>query len=169
MNRQVRQVLELGLFFAGAVILLDVVLAQMQILVWFALAVTFLFVAAIILASVARNVSTQKAVARLRHQKEDPFQELAENVDAAVYAHDRKSLRIVWERLNSLALSAVAARTRLSKKEVLELAKNDKSALEGIVKDVWMVKLLIGYQPRDEPTSEDELEKILSEIENWSH
>ena len=168
MNRQSNQILELGLFFGGAVIVLDVFLSQVQALDWFALGLIFFLASAIILGSVARTVPTQKEKSITLQQKEDEFQQLADTVNAAVYGHDRKSLRILTEYLKSLALGTVAAGTMLSKKEILELAENDKQTLEDVVKDEEMIKLLTGHQPRDEPLSEHEFEKMLSKIETWS-
>jgi len=168
MNRQIKQILELGLFFAGAVILVDVLLSQIEVLDWFALGLIFFLIAAIIVGSVARTVPTQRGKSITLQQKDDEFQQLADIVDAAVYGHDRNSMRILSEHFKSLALGTVAARTRLSKKEILELAENDKPTLEDILKDEGMAKLLAGYQPRDEPPSENEFERILSKIESWS-
>jgi hypothetical protein len=169
MNQQIKQILELGLFFAGAVIVLDAVLFQMQVLTWFGLGLIFLFVATIIVASVARTVPTQKTRSRPLRQREDSFRELADIVNAAVYVHEGKSLRLLWERVNSLALSTVAAETGLSKKEISELANSNRPALDDIVRDEWMISLLADHKPREEPTTEDELGKILTKIENWSH
>jgi hypothetical protein len=85
-----------------------------------------------------------------------------------VYGHEKESLRILSEHIKSLALGTIAARTRLSKKEILELAKNDRQSLQAIVEDEEMIRCLAGYQPQDEAPIEQELEEILSKIEGWS-
>jgi hypothetical protein len=89
-------------------------------------------------------------------------------VDAAVCAHDGKSLRILSKHLKSLALGAIAARTRLSKKYILELAESDRPSLQAIVQDEGMVNLLADYRPQDEALNEKELEQTLFKIESWS-
>lgn len=168
MNRQATHILQLGLFFAGAVIVLDVLLTQLSILDWFALGLVFFFVAATILDSVARTVPTQTRKSQPFQQKKDEFQHLVDIVNAAVYEHDKKSLRMLSEHIKSLAVGTIAARTRMSKKEILELAENDKQALQAIVQDKKITKLLAGYQPQDEAPTEKEYEEMLSQIESWS-
>jgi len=168
MNRQAKHILELGLFFAGAVIILDVLLIQIPVLDWFALGLTFSLVATLILGSVARTVPWQTHKSILSRQKEDEFQHLVNVVDAAVCAHDGKSLRILSKHLKSLALGAIAARTRLSKKYILELAERDRPSLQAIVQDEGMVNLLADYRPQDEALNEKELEQTLFKIESWS-
>jgi hypothetical protein len=168
MNRQAKHILELGLFFAGAVIILDMLLTQMPVLDWFALGFTFSLMATLILSSVARTVPWQTHKTMLSLRKEDEFQHLANVVDAAVYAHDGKSLKILSNHLKSLALGAIAARTRLSKKDILELAENNLPSLQAIVQDEGMVNLLAGYHEQDEALNQKELEQTLSKIESWS-
>ena len=168
MNTQATQILQLGLFFAGAVIVLDLLLTLLPVLDWFALSLLFLLAAAAILASVARTVPRQTGKSISLQQREDEFQHLADVVNAAVYGHEKESLRILSEHIKSLALGTIAARTRLSKKEILELAKNDRQSLQAIVQDEEMIRCLAGYQPQDEAPSEKEFEEILSKIEGWS-
>jgi len=168
MNRQAKHILELGLFFAGAVIILDMLLTQLPVLDWFALGLTFSLMATLILGSVARTVPWQAHKSLLSRQKEDEFQHLVNVVDAAVYAQDGKSLKILSNHLKSLALGAIAARTKLPKKDILELAENNWRSLQGIVQDEEMVNLLAGYRPHDEALSEKDLEQTLSKIESWS-
>jgi hypothetical protein len=169
MNTQVKQMLEFGLVFAGAVILLDVFLSQIQIFDWLALGLVFFLAAVVMVGSVAHTIPRQKRKSIVFEQKEDGFQQLADTVNAAMYGHNRTSMRILSEHLKSIALGTVAARTKLSKKEILELAEHDKTALENLVRDEVIAKLLCGYQPRDERLSEDEIEKTLTKIESWSH
>jgi hypothetical protein len=168
MNTQATQILQLGLFFASAVIILDLLLTQLPVIDWLVLSLVFLLAAVVILGSVARTVSRQASGPVSLQPREDEFQRLANVVHAAVYGNDKKSLRILSEHMKSLALGTIAARTRLSKKEILELAKNDKQSLQAIVQDEKMLRCLAGYQPQDEAPSEKEFEEMLSKIESWS-
>ena len=77
-------------------------------------------------------------------------------------------MKILSNNLKSLALGAIAARTRLSKKDILQLAENNWQFLQAIVQDEEMVNLLSGYRPHDEALNEKELEQRLSKIESWS-
>jgi hypothetical protein len=72
-----------------------VLLTQIPVLDWFALGLTFSLVATLILGSVARTVPWQTHKVILSRHKEDEFQNLVNVVDAAVCAHDGKSLRIL--------------------------------------------------------------------------
>lgn len=168
MNGQATQILLIGLFFAGAIIVLDLLLTQLPVLDWFALSLIFLLAATAILGSVARTVPRQTGKSISIQQKEDEFQHLADVVNAAVYGHDKESLRILSERIKSLALGTIAARTKMSKKEIMELAENDKQSLRAIVQDEEMIKFLAVYQPQDEALSQKEFEEKLSKIEGWS-
>ena len=168
MNREVTQILQLGLFFAGAVIVLDLLLTQLPVLDWFALSLIFLLAAAAILGSVTSTVPRQTGRSISFQQGEDEFQHLADVVNAALYGHDKGSLRILSEQIKSLALGTIAARTRLSKKEILELAENDKKSLQAIVQDEEMMRCLAGYLPQDKAPSEKKFEDLLSKIEGWS-
>jgi hypothetical protein len=168
MNSQATQILQLGLFFTGAVIVLDLLLTQLPVFDWFALSLIFLLAAAAILGSVARTIPKQTGKSMSLRQKEDELRHLADIVDSAMYGHDKQSLRILSEHIKSLALGTIAARTRLSKKEILELAANDKQSFQAIVQDEEMVRCLAGYQPQNKAPSEKEFEEMLSKIESWS-
>ena len=168
MNKQTTQILELGIFFAGAVIILDVLLAQIPLLDWLALGLAFFLAAALILGSVSRTIPKQARKAISIGQKEDQFRHLADVVDAAVYGRNKMALRILSEQLKSLALGTIAARARLSRKEILELAEKEPQSLSAIVQDEEMRRLLAGYPPLGEGVSEKELEEILFRIESWS-
>jgi len=168
MNTQAKQILQLGLFFAGAIIVLDLLLTQFPVLDWFALSLIFILVAAVILGSVSRTVPRQRGKPLSLQHKEDEFQHLADVINAAVYGRDKTSLRILSEHIKSLALGTIAARTRLSKKEILELVESDRKSLQAIVHDEEMIRCLEGYQPQDKGPSEREFEEMLSKIESWS-
>ena len=168
MNRPATQILQLGLFFAGAVIVLDLFLTYLPVLDWFALSLIFILAAAAILGSVTRTVPRQTSKSLSLQHKEDEFQHLADVINAAVYGQDKTSLRILSEHIKSLALGTIAARTRLSKKEILELAENDRQSLQALVQDEEMIRCLAGYQPQREGPSEKEFEEMLSKIESWS-
>jgi len=93
---------------------------------------------------------------------------LTQAVNSALYGQDKKSLKILSEHIKSLALGAIAAQTRLTKKEILELAANDKQALQAVVQNDEIIKFLAGYQPQDRAPTEKEYEEMLSKIESWS-
>ena len=168
MKREAKRILEWGVFFACAVIILDVLLIQIPILDWLALGIVFFFAAALIVASIARSVPWEKRRAISIPQRRDELQRLADIVDAAVYEGDGNSSRILLEQVKSIALGAIAGRTKLSKREILELAENHREDLRAVVRDEEIMAVLVGYQQLGRSLSEKELEGMLSRIQDWS-
>jgi predicted TIM-barrel enzyme len=70
------------------------------------------------------------------------------------------------ERFKSIVLGAIAVRTKLSKREILELAENHPETLRAVVRDDEIMLLLAGYQQFGGPLSEKELEGMLSKIQD---
>lgn len=169
MNEQARHVLQLGMFFAAAVIILDILLIQIPILDWFALGVAFMLVAVLILNSVVRLVPREVRKHRQNQQVEDEFHYLTHVVDRTIRDHDEMSARILSEELRSLVLGTIAVRMRLSKKQILERVENDRDSVQAIVKDEQIMKLLTGNVPMSDVADEKQFEKLLAKIEGWSH
>lgn len=167
MNRQIAQVLQLGIIFTVIVVFLDVLLGQLPILVWLGLGVTFFFVAVAILDLVASLVSKEKPRLDSKHEKYDELQYLSEVVDRAANRNEHESLEVLSEKLRSIALGAVAVRTKLSKEEILELANDNPSFLLAVVKDEQIAKAL-GRNAVLEVANRDQIESLLSKIEVWS-
>ncbi len=165
MNRQVTHLLQLGVFFTAAVIILDLLLVQIPVLDWFALAVAFMLAATLILDSMLRLVPREKRRPTSNQQIEDEFQYLTHIVDKAINDHDEMSARILSEELRSLVLGTIAARMRLSRKEVLEQVENDPESIRRTVRDEEIMKLLIGNISVTELMDERQFEKILATIE----
>ncbi len=168
MNPQARHILELGMFFAGAVIILDALLIQIPLLDWFALGLAFFFIAALILVSIAREVPWQTRRAIMLPETRNELEYLTDVIDAAVYRGDANASRILSEEIKSIVLGAVAVRTRLPKKEILDLAENHPESLRAMVRDDGIMKLLAGYLPLGASLTEEKLEQTLSKIASWS-
>ncbi len=168
MKKEVTHILQMGAFFAGSVIILDLLLTKIPVLDWFALGLVFCLAGALILDSVAHLVPKETLRATEIRDKEEELQYLADAIDAAIYQRDKRSLKILSEELRSLALGTIAGQTRLSKKEILELSANDPQSLQAIVRDERMMKLLSRNGPFAGGVSEKELEGVLSEILGWS-
>lgn len=168
MNKPAARVLQMGAFFAGAVIILDMLLVRIPVLESFALAVVFCLAAALILDSVAHSVPKETLRSTAIRHKEEELQHLADTIDGAIYRRDKKSLKILSGELRSLALGAIAGQTRLPKKEILELATNEPQSLQAVVRDERMMKLLVRNGPFAGGVSEKELEAMILEILSWS-
>ena len=167
MNKQVARIVQLGIIFTVIVVFLDVFLIQLPILDWLALGVTFFFVAVAILDSVASLVSKEKPKLGSRPEKDDELQYLSDVVDRAINRNEHESLGVLSEKLRSIATGAVAVRTKLSKKEILERADNDPSSLLAIVKDQQIVKAL-AKNAMLEGVKREQIETLLSKIEGRS-
>ena len=168
MNAQARHILELGIFFAGAVVLLDALLIEIPIFDWFALGLAFFFIAAFIIGSIAREVPWQTRRAISVHETKNELEHLAAVIDAAVHRGDTNSYRILSEEVKSIVLGAIAVRTNLPKKEILELAENYPESLRAMVHDDGIMKFLARYPPLDASFTDEKLEKTLSKIDCWS-
>lgn len=168
MNRQTRQIVGTGAVFAGTVVMVDLFLTQIPALAWLALGLIFFLAATSILSLVAHTVPDLKLRSTTGRVSRDEFQHLVDIVDAGIFRHDKGALRIVLDRLRSLALGTVAAHLGLSKKEILELAQNKPQSLRTIVDDENLVKLLTTEPSQTEGLTGTGLEKVLRSVERWS-
>jgi len=167
MNTKAKHILELGIFFAGAVIILDTLLIQIPVLDWFALGLAFFLAAALIISSIARTIPWQRRTAVRIPQTRNELQHLADIIDAAVYGGDSNSSKILSEEIRSIVLGVVAVRTKLSKREIIALAENHPENLRVVVRDDEIIKFLTGHS-FGQALGEKELEETLSKIEDWS-
>jgi hypothetical protein len=168
MNKQATQILQLGVFLSALVVFLDIFLMQLPVLDWLGLGVAFFFVAILILDLTAQLAHQEKHPATSKHQEHDELEWLEELADRAVHGHHPESINVLSERLRSLAITTVAARKRLTRKELQELADNDPKSLDSIVKDAQMVKLLARNASALKTGSRLEFEELISRIVNWS-
>jgi hypothetical protein len=164
MNNRSRQFLRIGAFFAVAVILLDLLLFQIPILEWLGLGLSFALVAAILIGVVAQGVPKQTPKSVPGQQNEDDFEHLTNTVEAGIWGGHKGAKRILSEHLKSLTVGVIAARTKLSKKEILNLLENDPQSLHNIVHDGDLLRLLLDCQKLGEGLNERNLEQALLKI-----
>ena len=163
MNDRVTATIQLGIIFGIIVVFLDVFLYQLPVLAWLALGLVFFFVAVIITESVTRLVPTerQRPFSKLVH--EDELQHLSLIVHRAVDMHDPEAQNMLAERLWSIALSALGARMKVSRGEIVDLAEKDPDALQANVDDKEMLELISSKKSSHE--SAQQLDQLLSKIE----
>ena len=163
MNDQVTATIQLGIIFGIIVVFLDVFLYQLPVLAWLALGLAFFFVAVIITESVTRLVPTerQRPLSSLVH--EDELQHLSLIVQRALGMHDPEAQNMLAERLRSIVLSALGARMKVSRGEIVDLAEKDPDALQAIVDDKEMLGLISSKKSSHE--SAQQLDQLLSKIE----
>lgn len=168
MIQQVKSILQLGIAFTAIVAFLDLLLMEYPPLNWLALSVVFFFVAVMIVDLLARHISHERHRPSSNPQREDDLHFLEEVVDKAISERDQKSNRILHERLRSMALGTVAARTRQTKKEILDIAERDPHSLQAILKDKTLLKLIVGNPLSIGQYDRQRVEELLSRIEAWS-
>ena len=168
MKQQVRSILQLGIAFTAVVAFLDLLLMGYPSLNWLALTVVFLFVAVMILDLLARHMSHARHQLNSNPQREDDLHYFEGIVDRAINEHDQQSGRILYERLRSIALGAVAARTRQTKKEILEIVEKDPEGLQALVKNNPILGLIVGDPLSIRYYDSESVEELLSRIEAWS-
>jgi len=167
MRQQVASILQIGIAFTAVVMFLDVLLNEYPALNWLALTVLFSLVAAIILDLLARGIPTEKRPLRPPPQRERDLDYLEGIVENAISRHDERSCRVLYEKLRSIALGTVAAKTRRTKKEILELAQMDTKALLGLVEDSAILGLIVGNASAMRYDGHQRVEELLSRIEAW--
>jgi hypothetical protein len=169
MNRQTTQVLQVGAFLAVAVIALDFLLPPTQnsglpVLGWLGLGVVFFLAAATLIGIVAQGIPKQTLKFVSGQKNEDEFSHLAKTVEAGVWGGDRNAKRILSQHLQSLAIGVIAARTKLPKREILNLMENDPQAFRNIVHDEDLLRFLLDSQNLGENLKEGDLQNILLKI-----
>lgn len=164
MNSVAKHILEIGVFFAGAVMVLDALLFQLPILDWLALGIVFFFAAVSTLISIARTIPFYSQRSQSISQTENDLEHLTGIVEAAVHGGDGTASRILSDEIKSLILGEIALRAKIAKREVINLLENHPENLQRIIRDDKARKFLADYRKVNEDSSEEQLEKILSEI-----
>jgi hypothetical protein len=162
MNEQITETIQLGIVFGVIVVFLDIFLFQLPVLAWLALGLTFFFVAAIILESVTRLVPRERHASVSSPGPEDELQHLSVIVQRALDRHDHEAQGVLAEKLRSIALSTVAGRMKLSRREITELAEKEPDSLSIIANDQEIIELLAGKRYDIEDSRQ--LDELLSKI-----
>jgi hypothetical protein len=171
MNKQARQVLETGAVFGIAVVILDLLFTPIPALDWLGLGAVFFFVATINLAIAGQGIRRPSTGVMSfttwlgsRQQTENEFDRLANIIDAGINKRDATAMRTLSERLRSLAIATVAARTGASQKEVLNILETEPGTLRKNLQDEQLLRLLFDAKQFTEHLTEEELQSVLSKI-----
>lgn len=168
MKQHVKSVLQIGLGFTVVVVFLNFLLIGYPALNWMVLTIVFFLVAIMILDLLARHTSNEKQWLRSKAHRKNDLRHLEAIVNGVINRHDEVSRRVLYDRLQSIALGAIAAKTRLTKMEILELAENDPATLREIVKDNTILGLIVGDPQNARFADYHSVEELLSRIEAWS-
>jgi hypothetical protein len=168
MKEHVKSVLQIGLGFVVVVVFLDFLLISYPALNWIVLTLVFFLVAVMILDLLARHISNEKQWLQSKPHAKDDLLHLEGIVNGAIKGDDAMSRRVLHDRLQSIALGAIAAKTRLTKTEILELAENNPAALREIIKDNTILGLIVRDPRTTRFVNYPSVEELLSRIEAWS-
>lgn len=166
MNKETSEILQLGVVFGVIAIFLDLFLIPLPVLNWLALGVAFLFVSVIILLRVASLVPMQSRSVCSRPEKSDELDDLTEVVERAYGKHQSESIDVLTDKLRSIAINTAAAKTRLSKKEVMDLAEGDPASLARMLDDEELSSLLAEGYHGHERLKYSQVNHLLMKIED---
>jgi len=167
MNKQASELLQLGVIFGIIVVVVDLFFIPYPVLNWLALSVAFFFVSAIILDSVSRLVARQSRHATSAPSGTDELDYLTDVVERAIGSDQHESMEILRDKLKSIAVSTLAARTRESKDEVLELAS--RGLLGKTLKDEELLQLMSANHSAAGPLNYRRVNELLTRIEGMTY
>lgn len=160
MKQLSRTILGIAVLYTALVAVLDFSLTGIPIINWLALTLTFLFFTALILDTVmklrVKEPQTHIQGSEGRRDDLDELDRLERNLERALVERQPESLKILDERLKSLALKAFASRTRQSATSLMAPAENEK------ISEIFE-ECSISPQDADPP----KVEKVLTKIEDW--
>ena len=165
MNKETSEILQLGVVFGVIAVFLDLFLIPLPVLNWLALGVAFLFVSVIILQSVASLVPRQTRIISSPPEKSDELDDLTEVIGRAYGKNQNESIDVLTDKLRSIAINTVAAKTRFSKKEVMDLAANDPAFLARMLNDEQLSSLVAEGYHRHERLNYSQVNQLLMKIE----
>jgi heme exporter protein D len=161
LNRDTRNIIELGAICGICVILLNFFLAQFTVLIWPALGISAVVFASLIVDSLSHHTQPQERASPTESNREcDELTRLQDFIERGVARQEMYS--IVLEKLRTVGLSMASARMNLSKEQLSELIENTPEAGEK-VGDAVLLSFLTCKKPS--VSNVEELDNVLSRIE----
>ncbi len=162
LSRESKSIVELGVICGVCVIILDLLLAHFEVLMWPALGVTFLAFALLILDSLSHLTTTPKRA--IRHDsrpRDDELARLQAIIERNVSKHETQTALV--ERLRAIGLSVASARMNLSKEQLCDLIATDPEPISARLND----RILFSFLSGEKTTLVDvqEIHDLLSRIE----
>ena len=168
MRRLAKSVVELGIAYIFAVIVLEFFLAHYEILILPILGVVFIFFSLLIFNTLLPlAVKSEVGRAQIREKGEDELQRLERLVRRAMQDHDSEAADALGERLRLLALQIASYRTEAPLSQLDEESEDRTFLLSQIIQDEPMVRLLTSGPNASAPDGAREIEAVLSTLEGW--
>ena len=160
MNRDTKNIIELGVICGICVILVNFLLAHFEVLIWPALGVTFVFFAVLIVDSLSRFTAAPRRTFQPEPRpRDDELSRLQATIERNFSMNEVQSTLV--ERLRTVGLSVASARMNLSKERLCELILTNPEFVDARLKDNLLLSFLSGM----EVTSMQEFHDVLSRIE----
>ncbi len=161
LNRDTRNIIELGVICGICVILLNFFLAQFAVLIWPSLGVTFVVFAILILDSLSHLTATPRTFQPESRPRGDELARLQETIERNNSKHEMQSTLV--ERLRTVGLSVASARMNLSKERFCELIVSNPEFVDARLNDHVLLSFLSDRNLT--LTSVQEIHDVLSRIE----
>jgi hypothetical protein len=167
LSRHARAILELGIGYLVSVAVLELFLVKYEILAWAALGIAFVFFGLLIFNALLPLTNENKpGQPQIMERNEDETQRLGKLVRRVVQDGDQQATEALQKRLRSAALLIASYRTNLPPSQLDDLSKN-RSVLSEIIRDERLVRLLTTDSSADASISNQEIEAILTMLEDW--
>ena len=162
MNRDTRNIIELGVICGICVILLNFFLAHLAVLIWPALGATYIVFALLILDSLSHLTATQGRTFQPEPgPRDNELARLQETIERNISRHETQTTLV--ERLRTVGISVASARMNLSKERFCELIGTHPELVDERLKDDMLLSFLTGEKPT--LTSVQAIHDVLLRIE----
>ena len=161
MNRDTKNIIELGIICGICIILIDFFLAHFEVLIWPALGLTFVVFALLVLDSLSHLTVTPRPFQPEPRPRDDELARLQETIERINSKHEIQSTLV--ERLRTVGLSVASARMNLSKERFCELIVSNPECVDARLNDDVLLSFLSGNKLN--LTNVQEIHDVLSRIE----
>jgi hypothetical protein len=160
LNRDTKNIIELGVICGICVILLNFFLAQFEVLIWPALGVTFVVFALLTLDSMSHLTTTPRRTLQPDPRpRDDELTRLQETIERSISNHEMPLTLL--ERLRTVGLSVASARMNVSKERFCELIVSNPKFVDAKLND----NVLLSFLSKPTLDNVQEIHDILSRIE----
>ena len=161
MNRDTRNVIELGVIFGICVILLNYFLAHFAVLIWPALGATSVVLAVLILDSLSHLMAAPGRTFQPEPRPQsDELARLQATIERSLSRPETQSM--LEEKVRTVGLCVASARMNLPKERLCELFDISPELVDARLKDNLLVSFLSG---KSTLTNAREIHEVLSRIE----
>ena len=170
MKKQTLTLIELGIAFLTAAIVLDYVLGNYQILLWPSLAFEFTLLGVMIFGTLWEHVprpsgSGEKSI----HKDETELTRLEHLCKAAILRGDETAENLLSERVRSLALAAAESRLTRPQTALTGIARERSGLLQSEFKEPELLRAVSTNGSMIQAGNTRVLEDLLEKIEEWTN